>query len=134
MNWLGAAPLAELAHQIAHAKGPSGSNNEYLFRLAETMRKVACRRLSICVAHVCSSQPVVHIELAIVLPRLVAQTTDHPAARCSAINNFISVVPVCRWRSTTQSCLSSRLQCERSATPTTRNSMWRTARFSELPE
>jgi cation transport regulator ChaC len=40
VNWLGAAPLEELAHQIAHAHGPSGPNSEYLYRLADTMRKV----------------------------------------------------------------------------------------------
>ena len=40
MNWLGAAPLMEVAQQIAHAHGPSGPNSEYLYRLADTMRKV----------------------------------------------------------------------------------------------
>lgn len=40
VNWLGEAPLQELARQIAHAHGPSGPNSEYLYRLAETTRKV----------------------------------------------------------------------------------------------
>ena len=40
VNWLGAAPLTEVAQQIAHAHGPSGPNSEYLYRLADTMRKV----------------------------------------------------------------------------------------------
>lgn len=40
VNWLGEAPLEDLARQIAHAHGPSGPNSEYLFRLAETTRKM----------------------------------------------------------------------------------------------
>lgn len=36
--WLGPAPLAAIAAQIAGAHGPSGSNREYLQRLAESLR------------------------------------------------------------------------------------------------
>lgn len=34
-SFIGPAPLAAMIHQIAHAHGPSGSNREYLERLAE---------------------------------------------------------------------------------------------------
>jgi cation transport regulator ChaC len=37
-EWLGPAPLAELAATIARARGPSGSNLEYVVRLAEAIR------------------------------------------------------------------------------------------------
>lgn len=43
VNWLGEAPLAELAQQIAHARGPSGPNNEYLYKLADVMRQASGR-------------------------------------------------------------------------------------------
>ncbi len=38
-NWLGEAPLTVVAAQIAAARGPSGPNDEYLFRLADAMRE-----------------------------------------------------------------------------------------------
>ena len=34
-SYVGPAPLVAMVHQIAHAHGPSGSNREYLIRLAE---------------------------------------------------------------------------------------------------
>ncbi len=40
INWLGEAPVETLAAQIAAARGPSGSNDEYVFRLAAAMRQV----------------------------------------------------------------------------------------------
>lgn len=36
--FLGDAPVADIARQIASAVGPSGPNSEYLFRLAESLR------------------------------------------------------------------------------------------------
>ncbi|CAF3999850.1 unnamed protein product, partial [Rotaria magnacalcarata] len=38
--WGGDAPLDQIAEQIAHAYGPSGSNHEYLFKLAEAIRTI----------------------------------------------------------------------------------------------
>lgn len=38
-HWLGAAPLADIAKQIIECRGSSGSNVEYLLRLAEFMRE-----------------------------------------------------------------------------------------------
>lgn len=38
-HWLGAAPLPNIAKQILECTGPSGSNVEYLLRLADFMRE-----------------------------------------------------------------------------------------------
>jgi len=37
-NYLGPAPLAEIAAQVCRARGPSGENREYVLRLAEALR------------------------------------------------------------------------------------------------
>jgi glutathione-specific gamma-glutamylcyclotransferase len=39
-EYLGAAPVPAIAHQIARAAGPSGKNPEYVFRLAEALREM----------------------------------------------------------------------------------------------
>jgi len=38
--FLGEAPEADIARQIALATGPSGSNSEYLLRLADSLRQL----------------------------------------------------------------------------------------------
>lgn len=40
-SFVGPAPLAEMAAQIARSRGPSGDNREYLLRLAQTLDELA---------------------------------------------------------------------------------------------
>jgi len=37
-NYLGSAPVRDIAHQVAAASGPSGANPEYVFELARSLR------------------------------------------------------------------------------------------------
>jgi cation transport regulator ChaC len=39
-NWLGPAPADAIARQIAHSEGPSGRNCDYVYRLADAMRRM----------------------------------------------------------------------------------------------
>jgi cation transport regulator ChaC len=40
--YLGSAPLRDMANQIATARGPAGTNYEYLFRLEEALYDIGC--------------------------------------------------------------------------------------------
>ncbi|CAN1235920.1 Gamma-glutamylcyclotransferase 2-3 [Linum perenne] len=42
-NYLGSAPLDDIAKQIARARGPSGPNTEYLFKLEAALLHIGCK-------------------------------------------------------------------------------------------
>ena len=39
-NWLGPAPLADIARQVRRSRGPSGANVEYVLELAGALREM----------------------------------------------------------------------------------------------
>lgn len=39
-NWLGPAPLADIARQVRRSHGPSGANTEYVLQLARALREM----------------------------------------------------------------------------------------------
>jgi cation transport protein ChaC len=39
-NYLGCAPLPDIARQVVHAEGPSGRNDDYVLRLAQALRDI----------------------------------------------------------------------------------------------
>lgn len=69
-NYLGPAPLPEMARQIARARGPSGRNSEYLLELARALRRI-------------STDPHVEQLEAMVRELLASDSTDSTA--CAAV-------------------------------------------------